>query len=99
MLTFPDDSSLDPEGGIYGMGVVDYHSNLGTRAIGHAGSSLGYSAAALYLPEDGITIVWMVNAGESPPEFAEELMLEIWYALTSVLEENRNELPAFPRIR
>ncbi len=99
MLTFPDVSSLDPEGGVYGIGVVDYSSNLGTNAIGHAGSSLGYSAAALYLPEDGITIVWMLNTGESPPELAEELMLETWQALTSAFEGNRGELQALPRMR
>jgi D-alanyl-D-alanine carboxypeptidase len=99
MLTFPDVSSRDPEGGVYGIGVVDYYANLGIHAIGHAGSSLGYSAAALYLPEDGITIVWMLNTGESPPELAGELMLDTWEALTRVIEDNRNELRALPRTR
>lgn len=99
MLTFPDVSSLDPDGGVYGIGVVDYSSILGKYAIGHAGSSLGYSAVALYLPEDGITIVWLINTGESPPELAEQLMLESWLALISILEVIQDNPQGFPRVR
>ena len=49
MLSFPEDVLPDPEGARYGLGVVDYSETLGVQALGHGGSSLGYSAAALYL--------------------------------------------------
>jgi hypothetical protein len=58
------------------------------RAIGHGGSALGYSAAALYLPEYNVIITWMVNTGESPADLAVALMMEIWRSLYEVIHTN-----------
>lgn len=88
MLTIPDVSETDPEGGLYGLGVVDYSEVLGMKVIGHGGSSLGYSAAALYLPEYGASLAWTINTGESPTELAESLMGNTWSSLSEVLQAN-----------
>jgi hypothetical protein len=85
MLTYPDPPELDPEGARYGLGVVDFSEILGADVFGHAGSALGYSAAALYLPEYGVAMAWAINTGESPPELAGTLMGRVWRALSSVL--------------
>jgi D-alanyl-D-alanine carboxypeptidase len=90
MLTFPEVDLRDPEGGIYGIGVVDYSDILGEKAIGHLGSSLGYTAAALYLPEYGISVAWLINTGENPHDLAARLMRETWASVMEVLENNRN---------
>lgn len=90
MLTFPQEVLRDPEGGVYGLGVVDYSDILGEEAIGHLGSSLGYNAAALYLPEYGISVAWLINTGESPNDLAARLMWETWSSVMEVLENNRN---------
>jgi D-alanyl-D-alanine carboxypeptidase len=85
MLTYPDVSVPDPEGGTYGLGIVDFTQTLGVQAVGHGGSALGYSAAALYLPEYGVSIAWLVNTGESPYELAAGIMWDTWSALSEVL--------------
>jgi hypothetical protein len=90
MLTFPEVEIRDPEGGIYGLGVVDYSNILDKKAIGHLGSSLGYTAAALYLPEYGISFAWLINTGEKPRDLASRLMRETWSAVMEVIENNLN---------
>jgi D-alanyl-D-alanine carboxypeptidase len=92
MLTIPETTLPDPEGGRYGLGVVDYSEILGTRVIGHGGSSLGYSAAALYLPEYGLSVAWSINTGESPPSLAQGLMQSTWSNLSQVLLEKATPL-------
>lgn len=87
MLTFPDLPEMDPDGARYGLGVVDFTENLGVRVIGHAGSALGYSAAALYFPDHGVALAWATNTGESPGELAASLMRSAWDSLSSVLLE------------
>jgi CubicO group peptidase (beta-lactamase class C family) len=87
MLAIPETELGDPEGGKYGLGVVDFSDILGVPVIGHGGSALGYSAAALYLPEQEIALAWSINTGESPPELANELMNNMWTALSEVLIE------------
>ena len=66
--------------------MVDYSGILGTRAIGHAGSAVGYSAALLYFPEHGVSLAWLVNTGEGPTELADDLMGAVWSALSRVLQ-------------
>ena len=85
MLSIPEINLPDPEGGKYGLGVVDFSEILGANVIGHGGSSLGYSSAALYLPEQGIALAWSINTGESPNELANELMENTWASLSQVL--------------
>jgi D-alanyl-D-alanine carboxypeptidase len=85
MLTYPDPEVLDPEGGRYGLGVVDFSGVLGSEVYGHAGSALGYSAAALFLPDHGVAMAWAMNTGESPPELANTLMGNVWASVSSVL--------------
>ena len=88
MLTYPHPEVLDPEGGRYGLGVVDFSEILGTEVFGHAGSALGYSAAALYLPDLGVAIAWAINTGESPPELAGTLMASVWRSVSAVVLRN-----------
>jgi D-alanyl-D-alanine carboxypeptidase len=88
MLAVPETTLLDPEGGRYGLGVVDFSEVLGVRVIGHGGSSLGYSAAALYLPDYGTSLAWSVNTGESPRRLADALMQNTWSGLSQVLFEH-----------
>lgn len=85
MLTYPQVTLSDPDGAAYGLGVVDYTDILGAQALGHGGSALGYSAAALYLPEYGLSLAWLINTGESPAELAGRLMGDTWSALSGVL--------------
>ena len=85
MLSFPDTALPDPEGGRYGLGIVDFSDVLGENVIGHGGSALGYSAAALYLPDEGISLAWAINTGESPRELADSLMMNTWEALSGVI--------------
>lgn len=87
MLAIPADIQPDPEGGRYGLGVVDFSDILGVPVIGHGGSALGYVAAALYLPEQDIALAWAINTGESPPQLAAGLMQKTWSALSQVLLE------------
>jgi D-alanyl-D-alanine carboxypeptidase len=88
MLTFPEVIDDEQDGRRYGLGVVDYSDLVEVGAIGHTGSSLGYSAAALYLPDYGVTVAWLINRGESPAEWAGWLMNRIWWALFEVIDEN-----------
>jgi D-alanyl-D-alanine carboxypeptidase len=88
MLTIPETTLPDPEGGRYGLGVVDFSEILGTRVIGHGGSSLGYSAGALYLPEYGLSVAWSINTGESPRGLADNLMQSTWSNLSHVFFEH-----------
>jgi CubicO group peptidase (beta-lactamase class C family) len=90
MLAIPEVTVRDPEGGKYGLGMVDFSEILETNAIGHMGSSLGYTAAALYLPERGISLAWCMNTGQSPSGLAEGLMWDTWSRLSRVLFEHTN---------
>jgi D-alanyl-D-alanine carboxypeptidase len=94
MLTIPETTLPDPEGGRYGLGVVDFSEILGANVIGHGGSSLGYSAAALYLPEYGISLAWAINTGESPQPLANKLMGNTWTSLFEFLFENQDLDPS-----
>jgi D-alanyl-D-alanine carboxypeptidase len=85
MLSIPDMALPDPEGGRYGLGIVDFSDVLGVNVIGHGGSALGYSAAALYLPDEGISLAWAINTGESPRELADSMMMKTWEALSGVM--------------
>jgi len=89
MLDIPKTMLPDPEGGKYGLGIIDFSDILGTYVIGHGGSSLGYSAAVLYLPEYGISLAWAINTGESPRDLANDLMGETWLALSRVIFANQ----------
>jgi CubicO group peptidase (beta-lactamase class C family) len=89
MLSIPETVLQDPDGGRYGLGVADYTDLLGVHAIGHTGSSPGYSAAALYLPEDGIVAVWLINTGEGPDQLAGQIMGRAWSSIADVLVTNR----------
>ena len=93
MLAIPETTLPDPEGGLYGLGVIDFTDRLDVPVFGHGGSSLGYSAAALYLPEYGISIAWLVNTGESPPELAGQIMAETWFSLFEVISKYQESLP------
>lgn len=88
MLAMPLVRIRDPEGGRYGLGVVDFTDRLGVPVIGHAGAALGYSGAALYLPEQQISLAWLINTGESPADLAGRLMGRIWSALFEVIQES-----------
>jgi D-alanyl-D-alanine carboxypeptidase len=88
MLTYPETAQRDPEGGRYGLGVIDFSERFGMPVIGHGGSSPGYSAAALYLPEHGISLAWMINTGEGPSDLAGALMSRAWEALSEVLHRH-----------
>ena len=94
MLRAPDVGSKDTSGIEYGLGVVDYSAALSESVIGHGGSALGYSAAALYLPEYEVVVVWMLNTGESPPELAADLMGEIWRSLFEVIRTHQPRVKA-----
>jgi D-alanyl-D-alanine carboxypeptidase len=89
MLEVPETQLADREGGKYGLGVVDFSEILGTRVIGHGGSTLGYSAAALYLPEFGISLVGAINTGESPERLANDLLTATWSELSRVIFKNQ----------
>jgi len=92
MLIFPEVELNDPDGHRFGLGVADYSNSLEVEAIGHAGSALGYSAAALYLPEYGISLAWLINTGESPVELGEELMSRTGKALIEVISRNGEKI-------
>lgn len=93
MLTYPQTAQPDPEGGRYGLGVVDYSQILGVQAIGHAGSALGYAGAALYLPEYDLVLAWLINTGESPPELASQMMSRAWASLFAVIQKYQGDSP------
>ena len=95
MLTYPEVTLRDPEGGLYGLGVVDYTDRINKRVNvhGHFGSSLGYSAAALYLPDYDTSIAWLINTGESPVELAGYMMFDTFSALTRVIQRYQEKSP------
>lgn len=93
MLDIPETTIHDLEGVAYGLGVADYSNILGTQAMGHAGSSLGYSAAILYLPQYSISVAWLLNTGESPKNLANQIMNNTWSALSEVLIKYEHEMP------
>jgi len=92
MLTYPETKLSDPEGDRYGLGVVDYTERLGTPVYGHLGSALGYSAAALYLPEYKISAAWLINTGQSPVELSGYMMFDTWSTLSDVIRMNQKIL-------
>jgi len=94
MLTIPEYALPDPQGGSYGLGIVDFSELLGVQAIGHGGSTLGYSAAAVYLPDHGVALAWAINTGESPRTLADGLMRSTWSRLWQTLFEH---LPLEPQ--
>jgi D-alanyl-D-alanine carboxypeptidase len=89
MLTYPETTLQDPEGGIYGLGVVDYSKVLGMETLGHGGSALGYSAGALYLPDYNITVVLMINTGQSPEALGSNIIGDSWSVLSGVIKNNK----------
>ncbi len=89
MLTYPETTLRDPDGGMYGLGVVDYRKILGAQVYGHLGSSLGYSAAALYMPEYNVSMAWSINTGQSPVELSGYMMHDTWSALSKVFRKNQ----------
>jgi len=88
MLEYPAVAIKDPDGGTYGLGVVYYSNFSGLEVLGHGGSSLGYSAAALYIPEFGISLAWLINTGESPVELAGRLMSQTLSVFSEILISN-----------
>ena len=91
MLSFPRIPIVDSGGLRFGLGVADFSQVLGVPVIGHAGSSLGYSAAALYFPETGTSVAWMLNIGEGPASLAGAVMMSVWEELSGVLEKGALE--------
>jgi hypothetical protein len=75
------------------LGIIDFSEVLGVNAIGHGGSSLGYSAAAVYLPDLGIALAWAINTGESPRTLADALMRSTWSRLSQALFEHQPQVP------
>jgi hypothetical protein len=59
----------------------------GIPAIGHGGSTYGYTAAALYLPGHEASLVWMINTGESPRALADAIMGSTWSAFSNALPQ------------
>lgn len=94
MLTYPQTKLRDPDGRTLGLGVVYFFSDiLDMPVVGHGGSALGYSAAALYLPEYGISVAWLINTGESPHELANQMMNNTWTSLSKVINKHQESLP------
>lgn len=93
MLTYPEATLRDPEGDVYGLGVVDYTDRLRTKVFGHMGSALGYSAAALYLPDYNVSVAWLINTGQSPADLSGYMMFDTWSALSKVIKTNVQLLP------
>ncbi len=85
MLSFPEVSDPSQREPVFGLGIADYSNILGVRSIGHAGSSIGYSAAVMYLPETKVSMAWTINTGESPAGISSELMMTTWRELSGVL--------------
>jgi D-alanyl-D-alanine carboxypeptidase len=88
MLHVPETEVGDPEGGRYGLGVIDFSEILGADVIGHGGSALGYSAAALYFPDRGVSLAWSMNTGESPSRLAQGIMQRTWSYLSEIIYQN-----------
>lgn len=45
----------------YGLGIIDKRSEYGSGALGHTGSLLGFTTAALCFPKQGIVVVVLAN--------------------------------------
>jgi len=85
MLTFPEVADPDPEGMQYGLGVIDLTDWMDIPTIGHTGSAPGYTAAALYMPDLGVSAAVTINTGESPPDLGGSLLSHAWTRLSRVI--------------
>lgn len=64
----------DGDGGAYGLGI-DYGENeFGLIQIGHAGSTSGFNANLVYIPDEDLVVVVMTNNFDS--EIIEDLTIE-----------------------
>jgi D-alanyl-D-alanine carboxypeptidase len=95
MLTYPEVPYPDPQGVMFGLGVQNYTNFLQRQQVfGHTGWGLGYSSAALYLPEYGISLTWFINTGHPHGELSGyNILIETWSLFSSVLENNQDQLP------
>jgi len=92
MLNFyrPTEDPDEPMVSGYGLGVTDFSDFLGVQVYGHGGSQFGYTTAALYLPEYGVTICWMINIGADSAAPVDAMMGNIWLSLSEVLFNHLN---------
>jgi len=92
MLTFyqPTIDPGEPTVSGYGLGVADFSEFLGVKAYGHGGSQYGYTTAALYLPEHGVTICWLINTGADSAAPVDAMMGSIWLSLSKILFNHIN---------
>ena len=92
MLTFyrPTIDPGEPTVSGYGLGVADFSEFLGVQVYGHGGSHYGYTTAALYLPEHGITICWLINIGADSAAPVDAMMGSIWLSLSEVVFSHIN---------
>jgi D-alanyl-D-alanine carboxypeptidase len=92
MLTFyrPTIDPGEPTVSGYGLGVADFSEFLGVQAYGHGGSHFGYTTAALYLPEHGIIICWLINTGADSAAPVDAMMGSIWLSLSEVVLSHMN---------
>lgn len=86
MLTYQETELSDPDGLTLGLGVADYSDILDMQVLQHGGPALGYSAAALYLPDFGISVAWLLDIGYSLHDLASSLMSRTWAELSDVIE-------------
>ena len=93
MITIPETTLRDPEGGLYGLGMIDFIDRLGMHTQGHSSSSLGYCGLALYLPEYGVSLAILINTGESPADLAGYMLGDTWSGFKAVIRENQEKLP------
>lgn len=74
MLNEMFDTVGDGDGGNYGLGI-DYGENeFGLIEIGHAGSTSGFNANMVYVPDEDLVVVIMTNDFDS--EIVEDLTIE-----------------------
>lgn len=92
MLHFcsPTEDPGEPTVSGYGLGVADFSKFLGLQVYGHGGSHFGYTTAALYLPEYGISICWLINIGADSAAPVDAMMGNIWLSLSEVLFNHLN---------
>lgn len=91
MLAIPENIERDPEGGLYGLGTIDFIDRLGMHTQGHSGSSLGYCGLALYLPEYGVSLAILINTGESPADLSGNMLGDTWSGFKAVIRENQGK--------
>jgi D-alanyl-D-alanine carboxypeptidase len=65
MLKFHRPTPGEPMMKGYGLGIADF-AFLEVESIGHLGSQYGYTAAMVYLPENGVTVSLLGNRGGDP---------------------------------